>query len=182
MTTIVFRDGIMAADTRAYSGASTPIGFKAKIHRLKDGSLMGVSSTIPGQAEAFINWVNDGSNMETIDQLGELKLAAIVAMKDGNIIYFNDSPLPSGPIAGSFFAIGSGEQYALGALSCGATAEAAVTAAAQHDPWTGGEIHTVPVVDPDVEAAVDIDPDLPPVEDIEAEDVPKPKKKRKPKV
>ena len=33
MTTIAYRDGILAADTRGFSGASTPIGNKLKIHQ-----------------------------------------------------------------------------------------------------------------------------------------------------
>lgn len=48
MTTIAYRNGVMAADTRAYSGGKLPIGTKTKIERLEDGTLLGVSSITPG--------------------------------------------------------------------------------------------------------------------------------------
>ena len=43
-------------------------------------------------------------------------------------------------IAGNRHAIGSGSGFALGALYMGASAQTAVAAAAEYDPYTGGDI------------------------------------------
>ena len=47
MTIIAYRDGIMAADSRAYTGDPDPIGVKQKI-RWHDGELLGASSRAVG--------------------------------------------------------------------------------------------------------------------------------------
>lgn len=148
MTTIVFRDGIMAADTRAYSGHPTPIGEKQKIYRLDDGSLLGVSTTKPGLSETFRNWINDGSDYDKvpINPGPDLNLTAILVNTKGEVYYYHDDVWPSGPIYAKYYAIGSGDQYAYGALSCGASAEAAVAVASQHDPWTGDKIQKIPLM------------------------------------
>lgn len=140
MTTIVYRDGVMAADTRAYSGESTPIGFKSKISRLKDGSLLAVSSTGPGVGEAFKGWVEEGSDPEAIPDGMGVNLVALHVLKNGDVMYYYDNIFPSGPIHAPWYAVGSGDRYAIGALHCGATADAAVMVAAEHDAWTGGQI------------------------------------------
>lgn len=62
MTTIVYDAKIrrMASDSRAFSGSSHPIGAKRKIHRIEagkyKGSLLGVSSTVPGMNEFVTQW------------------------------------------------------------------------------------------------------------------------------
>lgn len=140
MTTIVYRDGQMAADTRAYSGNRTPIGFKTKIHRLKDGGLLGVFSAQPGIAEFFRDWINDGENSNEIPDSVDVNLSALRVKPNGEVFFYSDGIYPSGPIMADWYAIGSGDQYAIGALSCGATADAAVMVAGQHDVWTGGQV------------------------------------------
>ncbi len=178
MTTIVYRDGVMAADTRGYGGSAAPIGQKQKIHRLPDGGLLGVSSTEPGVPEAFVAWMAAGGSIDELERMGErLNLQALHVNAAGNVFYYSDNFIPSGPLFAPFFAIGSGGKYALGAMTCGATADGAIAAAMQHDLWTGGEVMQVPLVEP--EPAND---DLPPIEIVEAEvveDAPKPVKKRK---
>lgn len=177
MTTIVYRDGLMAADTRAYSGNPTPIGNKQKIHRLPDGSIVGVSTVEPGMSEAFVAWLAAGGNPEEIEHLSDkLKLQAILVKSNGSVFYYCDNIMPSGPLFGPFFAIGSGDQYALGALSCGATADAAVMVAAQHDSYTGGEIMKLLLHEVD---EVSNDNQMPEAEIVDAEVVEPPIKRKK---
>lgn len=131
MSTITYRDGIMAADSRAYNGGRTPIGAKMKIHRLEDGSLLGVSSPVVGQGEALRDWFNAGADVS--EHPSPLDFQALLVKANGEVFYYSDTPFPSGPLAGPFWAIGSGEQYALGAMVCGATAIQAVEVAAGLD-------------------------------------------------
>lgn len=140
MTTIVYRDGIMAADSRGYSGGSEPIGSKAKVFRLNDGSLVGVSSTEPGVSEVLVDWLNSDASSEALSVLPKQKWSALLVRPNEDVFYFCDSPCPSGPLRAPFYAIGSGAAYAMGAFSCGSTSAKAVSVASEHDVWTGGEI------------------------------------------
>ena len=142
MTTIVFRDGVLAADTRAYSGSPSPIGFKQKIHAGPDGSLYGVSTAQPGLSEQISAWLmaDPDQKADTQPHVGEKGFQALEITPEGEVYYYCDSFSPSGPLMGNWFAIGSGEDYAIGALLMGATAEEAVEVAMQCDAWTGGDV------------------------------------------
>lgn len=48
MTTIVYRAGTMAADSRAWGFDKAFIGEKTKVFRLDDGRLLGVSTAVIG--------------------------------------------------------------------------------------------------------------------------------------
>ncbi|MBZ9600747.1 peptidase S14 [Phyllobacterium chamaecytisi] len=138
MTTVVYRDGVMAADSRAYAGNKQPLGTKRKIHRLADGSLFGCSSSKVGLPEKLRRLVEEfgveTSFKESIDA------QAIVVKPNGDIFYFNAEDGFSGPIASDFIAIGSGEHFAQGALMMGADAVRAVEIGCECDVWTGGPI------------------------------------------
>lgn len=141
MTTIVYRDGVLVSDSRAYSGRKLPIGSKDKIHRLSDGSLVGVSTTLPGLSDELIAWFEAGADTQDLpdcspsDQHGGF--VALRIMADGEVFYYQNRATPSGPLRAAFFAIGSGEEYALGALEAGAGAREAVEIACKLDPWSG---------------------------------------------
>lgn len=141
MTTIVYRAGILAADSRAYSGDKNPIGEKHKIHRLADGCLIGASSNKVGACEKFRRLVAASGVEGTFED--EVPVQAIVIRPDGSFFYFNNQDSFSGPITAEYMAIGSGEEYAKGALKMGASAVDAVRIAIECDPWTGGKIHTL---------------------------------------
>lgn len=138
MTTIVYRDGVMAADSRAYAGDKQPIGFKRKIHKLDDGTMIGATSVWPGAGEGIIEWWKAGcpKDFKLPDSFTMLAVKA-----NGEVYYASNSPFVSGPLSGDWWAIGSGEQYAAGALAMGATPYVAVAIASDLDAWTGGEIH-----------------------------------------
>jgi hypothetical protein len=131
---------------------------KTKIARLGDGTLVGVSTTEPGIGEAVIGILAEHRNMhEARDELlalgDKLKLQALVIRPNGHVYYLSDSPYPSGPLRGAFFAIGSGSEYAIGALSAGAGAEEAVRIAAEHDAWTNAEIEILEIQETKEKAA-----------------------------
>jgi ATP-dependent protease HslVU (ClpYQ) peptidase subunit len=138
VTTIVYRDGIMASDSRAYSGDKHPMGNKVKIRRLKDGTLMGVSTTTPGGGEAVLDWIeNDRPADTTVPE----HFTLLIAHPDGRVFYATDADFLSGPLEGEFFVIGSGEQYAHGACLMGATAVEAVRAGCIADTFTDFPIY-----------------------------------------
>lgn len=138
MTTIVYKDGMMVADSRAYAGDKHPIGNKVKIRRLKNGTLIGVSTTSPGGGEAVLNWIEAGRPKDyTVPE----HFTMLEVHNNGEVYYATGADFLSGPLDAPFFAIGSGEAYAHGALKAGADAIEAVRIACECDTYTGPPIY-----------------------------------------
>lgn len=132
MSVVVYKNGVMAADTRAYGGDAHPVGSKHKIHRLEDGSLLGITSNVPGQSESLRAWINNGCDSEDM-VIANPSFSAIWVKTDGSVWLFWDSFSPAGPLTGEFFTIGSGRKYAMGALELGVEVEEAVAVAIKLD-------------------------------------------------
>lgn len=136
MSTIAYRNGIMAADTRAYGGRGEPTpGRKVKVHRLDDGSIVGVSTATLGLSERFVAWLRAGANPKEFD--AKFDMRAVMVKPSGQLYVADDTPYFSGPMETDYYAIGSGAGYAMGAMAMGATAEEAVRVACEHDPHSG---------------------------------------------
>lgn len=142
MTTITYRAGTMAADSRAYAGYNAALGQKTKIRRLDDGTLIGCSSVQPGMGEAVMDWYARGAKIDDAPK-GEAKFT-FLAVKPSGVAYFaSDSFNLSGPIRAQFFAIGSGEGAAQGAMHAGASAELAIEIACAVDVWSALPVVTL---------------------------------------
>ena len=86
----------------------------------------------------FFNWLNEGASAEKIPRIPEKSdFAAVVLYRDGSLGCFTERFLRM-DVEADFYALGSGEQFALGAMAMGATAEQAVGIACQFDPWSRG--------------------------------------------
>lgn len=142
MTTIALRHGILASDSRAYSGGSTPIGFKQKIWQLDDGTMFGISTVHPGLSEQVAAWIASGQDRDHLPPV-DPNFTAILVDPDGQVFISIDSYFFTGPLTGEYFAIGSGDHYALGAMAMGAGAVEAVEIAMLHDAWTGGKVCSI---------------------------------------
>lgn len=140
MTTIVFKDGVLAADSRAYAGGSASLGMKIKIRRLADGSLVGVSTTVPGLGEAVMTWLDNNRHHDYLPNFPEPNFTALLIDPAGQVFFFNGTWMPAGPIWAPYFAIGSGEEIAKGALEMGADPIQAIAIAIRHDTWSGAPI------------------------------------------
>lgn len=150
MTTIVYRDGILAGDTRAYSGDRSPIGQKQKIFQVvnSDGSFttFGVSSPIVGLPERVRKWFENEKHFDFEPPIqSDESFQALEINGKGEVFYYNGSFTPSGPLMADYFAIGSGMDFAIGALEMGATAQQAVVAASKGDMFTGGVVQHIVV-------------------------------------
>lgn len=143
MTTIAYTAGVMAADTRAYAGFNTPLGRKTKIRRLPDGTLIGCSTNQVGLGEAVMDWYAAGADPDKTPEPAETKFSFLAVKPTGEAFYAFDNFLIAGPIHGDYFAIGSGEGVAHGAMRAGASAERAVEIAAELDVWTGLPVVTL---------------------------------------
>lgn len=144
VTTIAAKDGVLAADRKAYLGRGESGHMtKTKIHALADGRLVAVSSAIVGAAHQFLKWLDEGQpgeNWPVIeDTERKMDFEAIVLHQDGRIEYYHDSYLPTW-LDSDAMAIGSGAPYALGAMEAGASAPGAVGIAARFDNFSGGGV------------------------------------------
>lgn len=143
MTTIAYRDGVMAADSRAYAGYNAALGSKTKIRRLEDGTLVGCSATVPGFGEAVLDWYARGAKPDDAPKAEGAKFSLLVVKPDGQALYAGDAFHLSGPISAPFFTIGSGEHAAQGALHHGASAAEAVEIACRVDVWSALPVMTL---------------------------------------
>lgn len=134
MTTIAFKDGVMAGDTQENWGG-TPIPAK-KVYKL-GGALFGTS----GSAEfayVFYDWLKSG--LPRREPYGEENVCALVYAN--GLFYFLERFIPI-PVNKPFWAIGSGAEYALAAMELGKSAEDAVRTAIELDINSGGEVYSV---------------------------------------
>src|SRR5829696_3246463 len=130
MTTLVYRAGVLAADTRGTVGGWVQPGRTIKVHRTKRGRLIGFVGTV-SEASAFLRWATGGGAEKDRPALDEA--TCVIVEPDGAIIVHETSGWFRAEAA-EFHAWGSGMPTALGALYMGATAVQAVEIAAKLDP------------------------------------------------
>lgn len=136
MTTIAYRDGVMAADSKVGCG-TTVRGEIQKLYRV-NGNVIGFSGAL-GTGLRFLRWVEAGMPDDRPSLPHDDGFRGLLARSDGVCLTF-DSDLMAQQIDAPFHACGSGVEIALGAMAAGASAEEAVKIAAQYDVYTGGTI------------------------------------------
>jgi hypothetical protein len=141
VSVVVYKDGVLAADSKAWGGrGNASPGTKRKVHRLPDGTRVGIVSAVVGLPERFVGWLIDGA--DPLKWTGDQPdLAAIIVKPNGEVFLAHDSVYCSGPLTTSQHAIGSGSDYALGALEMGATIEQAIVVACRLNDCCGLPVH-----------------------------------------
>lgn len=146
MTTIAYRDGIMAADTLV-TGGDVRRGHVLKIGQTALGSLVGVTG-MAGMLDEVIGWLSAGGRREEYPKVPpDSHISGIVACLDGRVGVFSTHGVMQWAET-EFVAVGSGNEIAMGAMAMGASAEKAVEIAAQFDVYTGGRITTLSLDSP----------------------------------
>jgi ATP-dependent HslUV protease subunit HslV len=134
MTTIVYRGGVMAADTRMIQRTAI-IGNITKIVRRNDGALCGGAGDA-AWVYAFHDWFLAGEHGDPPVVPDNSK--GLVALKRKPVELFEQTG--AFKFKAPYVAIGSGMEFALGAMWAGASAQEAVKCAMQFDPATGGKL------------------------------------------
>lgn len=146
MTTIAYRNGILAADTATFiheGNTRVPEGSGRKIVRLSDGSCV-AGSGIKREISEFARWCETGNNPE---KRPSFDLSTVIRVWPDGRGEVYDGKYDERDISGcEFYAIGSGSAAALGAMYAGASASEAVQIAMKIDPWTDGEVQIEPLV------------------------------------
>jgi ATP-dependent protease HslVU (ClpYQ) peptidase subunit len=137
VTTIAFRWGVMAADSRMMNGGWINRYSADKLFRLPDGGVAGVTGTF-AEAVAFAKWLQDG---ESGDRPPLTESTVVRLRKDGTLTIYEQNS--SFDIATEFGAWGSGSPAANAAMYMGADAAKAVEIAALLDDSTGGKVVTM---------------------------------------
>lgn len=145
MTTVAYRDGIMAADSMLTIGDTRLAHAAAKLVAASDGSIAGASGDT-SLCQAFLQWVESESMSCCVPPpaaIGDFRYTGIVVSPGGTVLLYDGSPHPIRLEPAPYIAIGSGRDAALGAMAMGASAAAAVAIASEIDIYTGGRITTV---------------------------------------
>lgn len=126
MTTVAYRDGLMASDSSALVH-ETHVHPARKIWRV-GGGLVGMAGSLV-HMPAFVRWLAEGAD---VGEYPDGDFDAIVVDPSGRVsMYEGAGPEPI-VVREKYVAIGSGAPVALGALAAGADARAAVKAAIKH--------------------------------------------------
>ena len=141
MTTIAYKDGVIAYDSRITVG-NTIVDDQANKMVERDGHVLFCTGSTP-DCEALIEvYCGRKLSLTSNDASG-------FAVTDGVIYYIGwnkaDGPWKSAVRPENVFSIGSGADHALTAMDCGKSAKKAVEMAKKRDTYTGGLVHTYQV-------------------------------------
>ena len=144
MTTIAYRDGVMAADSGAWHGdALNP--WAKKVAKGKDGVLYGLTGNA-AECSAYIAWVNGGYNGDEPKARslndGENSSFVVVIGKAGDLIRLRTA-LGDETYDAPYISIGGGSQACYGAMYAGSDAITAIQAAIEHGTSAAGKVQSV---------------------------------------
>lgn len=137
MTTIAYKDGIMAGDSRISHGNVT-VGTTVKVFKNYRGELLGGCGAF-SDLVALRDWFLEGMKGEPPEPQGNTE--AMFVKSDGEVMYVWGQRMSA--LEAPYHAIGSGMHLALGAMAVGANATQAVAVACHLDNGSGGPVHVV---------------------------------------
>lgn len=146
MTIIVYRDGVLAADSGAFR-AGTKRAYNNKIARGPDGTLYGVTGNADN-GTAYLTWVREGCVGEAplirrLDEKESDSAIEVLRVRPGHdpecITGYGFYVWECAPYA----VCGAAHEVAFGALHAGATAVQAVEACIAHSQWALGPVRLV---------------------------------------
>lgn len=133
MTTIAYRDGILAADTRVCAGDMVLPEHATKVFKLDSGALVGYAGSVE-QSDALHYAVINGHPTPE-----HKKVQGLMIQPDGSVFNYEGTRWVRAGEA-PYYAIGSGSPFALAAMHCGRDARMAIHCAMHFDKDTGGDI------------------------------------------
>ena len=138
MTTIAYRDGVMAADSAVITGHQTRVARVRKVHRCPDGTLIGGAGAA-WAIQAVWAWFDKG---EPEDERPEFEteeeelLNLLIVRPDGRVTRMDDTR-GEYQVEGEYHALGAGDEGALCAMAAGASAVEAIEIVARFNLYTG---------------------------------------------
>lgn len=136
MTTIATDGRFMGADGLVHDHCDTIVGSDAqKVFRLTDGRIVGGAGN-RADVNSWIEWLE--SEKQGACPIDSDRFAGLILNLDGSVLWVDhkgreqETAVPC--------AVGSGQDYAYGALEAGATVKEAVEIACRRDLYSGGSI------------------------------------------
>lgn len=150
MTTIAYRDGIMASDGKITSGDRIDWLDLKKVRKINN-CLIGGAGRLRS-VFAFFDWFERWSDAQVVqgqaphvdvfipEGIDDEDFYGLVVFSDGTIFHYEGGKYSYEIPGEKYTSIGSGSYYALAALDAGVSAEEAVKIASGRDVFTGGQI------------------------------------------
>lgn len=136
MTTVAYRDGILAADGRVTTKDFIESDNDRKIFRLTDGSLFGTSGDYAGGLQMYrLLFASSKLKKPNLPSIS----AKIRALLINNDIWYYEGGVWE-KRKDDYLAIGTGGKFALAAMDAGATAKEAVRVGIKRDIYSGGKL------------------------------------------
>ena len=143
MTTIVYRDGVLATDTRETLDESG-VYYRDDCQKVFETDTGGYIAS-SGDSAGLDKWIDCYHDLGNEDKRWRLEEYAdfSVLIWDSSGLFVSDQTMTVTDISDvDFYAIGSGSKAAIGAMHMGASAEKAVQVASLCDPYTSAIVKT----------------------------------------
>lgn len=142
MTTIAFKDGVMASESCQSHVYIDPVVCK-KIY-VVSGDVIGLAGNLVDFPK-FLSWYQDERKSHTDLEGSEHSIGSLEALvwSNGKLYCYDESCIAVR--MGNIAAIGSGSPFAMAAILAGSSAEEAVAVACQMDPFSNGDIYSIDV-------------------------------------
>jgi hypothetical protein len=140
MTTIAWDGQTLAADTLACASGLRRVAHKLFRCRRYIFGMTGL------QADGHIiaQWLRDGASLRDPAPISEDGINGLVIdLDDGRVYVVEGKRATLVPVHEPVFAVGSGRDFAIAAMTFGKTAQEAVEFSARFDVYTGGEVDTI---------------------------------------
>lgn len=146
MTTICTDGRTVAADGKSCLG-DRPVSLRTQKIVVSNGTLYALSGP-ECMIRPIIEWWERGHDHATVPVAKDEGCAWTLMVIDpgGTVIMTSRCQFPS-PIPSGVFAIGSGADYAMGAMLAGKSPREAIAIASRCDVWTGGDIQEVVIAE-----------------------------------
>jgi ATP-dependent protease HslVU (ClpYQ) peptidase subunit len=128
LTTITYKDGILATDTQLTWGDTRH--YTTKVKRLPTGIIIACAGIVASERKA--HEIFSDSNWRSLDLSEKAKSFSAMLFIDGKLHLCTGNYIPI-PISDRFFAIGTGAPFALAAMSLGCSAADSIKLAADFD-------------------------------------------------
>lgn len=156
MTTVTYAGGIMASDSRCTDDFGAFSTRAQKIYRLHNRALLGIAGDADVRDVCEILGKANSTKLPSRKELRDLEtdLAAILVFQNGSIFFVDIGHVDDGhgywtssiiECREKFAAVGSGQQFAIGALASGKTARQAIEVACRFDTASGLPVVEVPL-------------------------------------
>lgn len=139
MTVIAYRNGIMAADTGTWSGNIATANLPEKIYRTKAGDLLACAGRVP-DILAVRRWIDGGERPAATEKDA---FGGLLVRRESGLVERISWDMMIYPDNAPFQAEGACDEFLLGAMAAGATAEEAIRLALRHVPYAAGEVQVV---------------------------------------